>query len=138
MRGNKKLAQGIAVAGATGVLVCTVTFSQPQIMQTEETIKITENGMAGIMTTWSQKEEPEATIEKLDIDTVSSALPFSSLNTDTRTDDSEMPIDASISAPYQKSTSVFEKTKEIKTKEVKEKDLKKAKDQTKAVSGKIS
>ena len=49
MRGNKKLAQGIAVAGATGVLVCTVTFSQPQIMQTEETIKITENGTAGIM-----------------------------------------------------------------------------------------
>lgn len=136
MRGNKKLAQGIAVAGATGVLVCTVTFSQPQIMQTEETIKITENGTAGIMTTWSQKEEPEATIEKLDIDTVSSALPFSSLNTDTRTDDSEMPIDASISAPYQKSTSVFEKTKEIKTKEIKEKDLKKAKDQTKSDSAK--
>ena len=67
MRGNRRLVQGMAVAGATGVLVCTVAFSQPQIMQTEETIKITENGTAGIMTTWSQKEEPEATIEKLDI-----------------------------------------------------------------------
>lgn len=134
MRGNKKLAQGIAVAGATGVLVCTVTFSQPQIMQTEETIKITENGTAGIMTTWSQKEESEATIEKLDIDTVSSVMPFSSLNTDTRTDDSEMPIDVSISAPSEKSTSVLEKTKE--TKEIKEKNFKKAKDQTKADSAK--
>ena len=49
MRGNKKLVQGIAVAGAAGVLVFTVTFSQPQIMQTEGTIQITENGTAGIM-----------------------------------------------------------------------------------------
>lgn len=49
MRGNKKLVQGIAVAGAAGVLVFTVTFSQPQIMQTKGTIQIAENGTAGIM-----------------------------------------------------------------------------------------
>lgn len=49
MRGNKRLVQGIAVAGAAGVLVFSVTFSQPQIMQTEGTIQIAENGTAGIM-----------------------------------------------------------------------------------------
>ncbi len=49
MRGNKKLIQGIAVAGAAGALVFTVNFSQPQIMQTEGTIQITDNGTAGIM-----------------------------------------------------------------------------------------
>lgn len=50
MRGNKRLVQGIAVAGATGVLVCTVNFSQPQIMQTEGTaVQITANATAGVM-----------------------------------------------------------------------------------------
>ena len=76
MRGNKRLAQGIAVAGATGVLVCSVAFSQPQIMQTEETIQITEYGTAGIMTAFQPVDledayEQEVSIEKHDVDTVS-------------------------------------------------------------------
>ena len=49
MRGNKRLVQGIAVAGATGVLACTVAFSQPQIMQTEDAIKTTENSTANLI-----------------------------------------------------------------------------------------
>ena len=76
MRGNKRLVQGIAVAGATGVLVCSIAFSQPQIMQTEETIQITEYGTAGIMTAFHPVEledayDQEVSIEKHDVDTVS-------------------------------------------------------------------
>ena len=77
MRGNKRLAQGLAVAGATGVLVCSVAFSQPQIMQTEETIHSTRNGAAGIMTAIQPLQLPDdlleqqLSIEKLDVDTVS-------------------------------------------------------------------
>lgn len=76
MRGNKRLVQGIAVAGATGVLVCSVAFSQPQIMQTEETIQSTEYGTAGIRTAFQRVEledanEQEVSIKKHDVDTVS-------------------------------------------------------------------
>ena len=112
MRGNKRLVQGIAVAGAAGVLVCTVTFSQPQIMQTEETIQITENKTAGIMTAVNLKAESEDSLEqelsiaKLDVDRVSSVLPVSELNINTWTDDAVMPENKSILVPAKESTSV--------------------------------
>ncbi len=47
MRGNKRLVQGITVAGATGMLALSVTISQPQIRQTEGTVQIMNNGLAG-------------------------------------------------------------------------------------------
>ena len=143
MRGNKKLVQGIAVAGAAGVLVCTVTFSQPQIMQTEETIQITENKTAGIMTAANLKAEPEDSLEqelsiaKLDVDRVSSVLPVSELNINTWTDDAVMPENKSISVPVKESTSVSKKTekKEAKKITVKKEKVKENK-QTKTDSAK--
>ena len=45
MRGNKRLVQGIAVASMTGALVFSALPQQP-IMQTEETIQMTQNGTA--------------------------------------------------------------------------------------------
>ena len=143
MRGNKKLVQGIAVAGAAGVLVCTVTFSQPQIMQTEETIQITENKTAGIMTAANLKAEQEDSLEqelsiaKLDVDRVSSVLPVSELNINTWTDDAVMPENKSISVPVKESTSVSKKTekKEAKKITVKKEKVKENK-QTKTDSAK--
>ncbi len=143
MRGNKKLVQGIAVAGAAGVLVCTVTFSQPQIMQTEETIQITENKTAGIMTAANLKAEPEDSLEqelsiaKLDVDRVSSVMPVSELNINTWTDDAVMPENKSISVPVKESTSVSKKTekKEAKKITVKKEKVKENK-QTKTDSAK--
>lgn len=143
MRGNKRLVQGIAVAGAAGVLVCTVTFSQPQIMQTEETIQITENKTAGIMTAVNLKAESEDSLEqelsiaKLDVDRVSSVLPVSELNINTWTDDAVMPENKSISVPVKESTSVSKKTekKEAKKITVKKEKVKENK-QTKTDSAK--
>ena len=62
MRGNRRLVQGMAVAGATGVLVCTVAFSQPQIMQTEETIQITEYGTELARTAFARLDAEDALI----------------------------------------------------------------------------
>lgn len=141
MRGNKKLVQGIAVAGAAGVLVCTVTFSQPQIMQTEETIQITENKTAGIMTAVNLKAESEDSLEqelsiaKLDVDRVSSVLPVSELNINTWTDDAVMPENKSISVPVKESTSVSKKTEKKEAKKITVKKEKENK-QTKADSAK--
>lgn len=112
MRGNKRLAQGIAVAGATGVLVCTVTFSQPQIMRTEETIQITENKTAGIMATLNSAAKQDdgmeqgLSIAKHDADMVSSAYPVSELNINTWADDAVTPEKRNISVPLEGSTSV--------------------------------
>lgn len=128
MRGNKKLVQGMVVAGATGVLVCTVTFSQPQIMQTEETIQITENKTAGIITTVNSKDdsvdgfEQELSVAKLDVDHVSSVLPVSELNVNSWADDAVMPENRSISVPLTESTS---ESKKIEKKEVKKTNVKK-------------
>lgn len=128
MRGNKKLVQGMVVAGATGVLVCTVTFSQPQIMQTEETIQITENKTAGIITTVNSKDdsvdgfEQELSVAKLDVDHVSSVLPVSELNVNSWTDDAVMPENRSISVPLTESTS---ESKKIEKKEAKKTSVKK-------------
>lgn len=128
MRGNKKLVQGMVVAGATGVLVCTVTFSQPQIMQTEETIQITENKTAGIITTVNSKDdsvdgfEQELSVAKLDVDHVSSVLPVSELNVNSWTDDAVMPENRSISVPLTESTS---ESKKIEKKEAKKTNVKK-------------
>ncbi len=143
MRGNKRLVQGIAVAGAAGVLVCTVTFSQPQIMQTEETIQITENKTAGIMTAVNLKAESEDSLEqelsiaKLDVDRVSSVLPGSELNINTWTDDAVMPENKSILVPAKESTSVSKKTdkKEAKKITAKKENVKENK-QTKTDSAK--
>ena len=143
MRGNKRLVQGIAVAGAAGVLVCTVTFSQPQIMQTEETIQITENKTAGIMTAVNLKAESEDSLEqelsiaKLDVDRVSSVLPVSELNINTWTDDAVMPENKSILVPAKESTSVSKKTdkKEAKKITAKKENVKENK-QTKTDSAK--
>ncbi len=128
MRGNKKLVQGMVVAGATGVLVCTVTFSQPQIMQTEETIQITENKTAGIITTVNSQDdsvdgfEQELSVAKLDVDHVSSVLPVSELNVNSWTDDAVMPENRSISVPLTESTS---ESKKIEKKEAKKTSVKK-------------
>ena len=65
MRGNKRLVQGIAVAGAAGVLVCTVTFSQPQIMQTEETIQITEYGTELARTAFARLDAEDALVRQV-------------------------------------------------------------------------
>ncbi len=80
MRGNKKLIQGMAVAGAAGVIACTVAFSQPQIMRTEETIQFTENQSAGIMAALNQDNQQEDvfqkfSIEKHETDRVTSVAP---------------------------------------------------------------
>lgn len=84
MRGNRRLVQGMAVAGATGVLVCTIAFSQPQIMQTEETIQITENGTELARTAFTRLDAEDAyeqvSVEKLDVDMVSSVVPVPDLN----------------------------------------------------------
>lgn len=138
MRGNKRLVQGIAVAGATGVLVCSVTFSQPQIMQTEETIQITEYDTAGIMTAYHPEKmedayEQEVSIEKHDVDTVSAVgtsvpsvnvwteNPQTDINVwtkamNTSTDDTILD-DASEEKTSTKSTSVSKKSKEEAVKE---------------------
>lgn len=143
MRGNKRLVQGIAVAGAAGVLVCTVTFSQPQIMQTEETIQITENKTAGIMTAVNLKAESEDSLEqelsiaKLDVDRVSSVLPVSELNINTWTDDAVMPENKSILVPAKESTSVSKKTDKKEAKKITaKKENVKENEQTKTDSAK--
>lgn len=80
MRGNKRLVQSVAVAGAAGILVFSVTFSQPQIMQTEETIQSIRYGTAGIMADLGP-EGPiddilpqKVTIEQHAIDKVSASI----------------------------------------------------------------
>lgn len=154
MRGNKRLVQGIAVAGATGVLVCAAAFSQPQIMQTEETIQTTGNSTANLITARNVTTtnllpqlddllEPEVTIEKLDVDTVSSAVPVSDLNVWTEnagtkvnvwTADAKAVADtdhesdqADTSAKKQAKAQAEEKTQEKEKKVLKEKNAKKAK-----------
>ena len=82
MRGNKKLIQGMTAAGAAGVIACTVAFSQPQIMRTEETIQITKNQTSGIMAVLNQDDQQadgfqKFTIEKNVTDRVSAAAPAS-------------------------------------------------------------
>ena len=71
MSGNKKLAQSIAVAGMTGVLAFTATFSQPQIVQTNGTIQLAKNGTAGVIAAFAQYEQMDetwaVTIEKDEI-----------------------------------------------------------------------
>lgn len=141
MRGNKRLAQGLAVAGATGVLVCSVAFSQPQIMQTEETIHSTRNGAAGIMTAIQPLQLPDdlleqqLSIEKLDVDTVSAYVPASDLNVWTEKPETRVNVwtqntkaakDNAISAVSKKSTSAMEKTAEKEKAVGKEKNAKKA------------
>ena len=122
MRGNRRLVQGMAVAGATGVLVCTVAFSQPQIMQTEETIHITQNKTAGIIATVNSQEESgddfeqQLSVAKLDVDRVSSVLPVSELNINSWTEDAVMPENKSITVPLKESTSA---AKTIEKKETK-------------------
>lgn len=76
MRGNKRLVQSITVAGAAGILVFTVTFSQPQIMQTEEIV----NGAQGNLSELSLDDQSgdmfqELTIEKHDIFKVGASVP---------------------------------------------------------------
>lgn len=151
MRGNKRLVQGIAVAGATGVLVCAAAFSQPQIMQTEETIQTTVNSTANLITARNvtvrnmlpQLEdmlEPEVSIEKLDVDTVSSAVAVSDLNVWTenagtkvnvwtanaQADAAEM-IKESDNTDLSEKAQANEKTQAKAKKAVKEKNDKKAK-----------
>lgn len=82
MRGNKRLIQGMTAAGAAGVIACTVAFSQPQIMRTEETIQITENQTSGVMAVLNQDDQQgdgfqKFSIEKLEADRVSAAAPAS-------------------------------------------------------------
>lgn len=79
MRGNKRLVQSIAVAGATGILVFTVTFSQPQIMQTEETIQ--EDGTAVWILDESINDysDQEVTIEKHESYKVAASVPTEDL-----------------------------------------------------------
>ena len=148
MRGNKRLTQGIAVAGATGVLVCSVAFSQPQIMQTEETIQITEYGTAGIMTAFQPVDlegayDQEVSIEKHDVDTVSATgATVPSLNVWTENPQTDINVwtkaagtsaddgiadDASEEKTSTKSTSVSEKSEDSE----KEKNTKKAKTEEK-------
>lgn len=124
MRGNKRLVQGIAVAGATGVLVCSVTFSQPQIMQTEETIHITQNKTAGIIATVNSQEESgddfeqQLSVAKLDVDRVSSVLPVSELNINSWTEDAVMPENKSITVPLKESTSAAKTIEKKETKKI--------------------
>ncbi len=47
MRGNKKLIQRISKVGATGILACAVSFSLPQIMQTEDLSQMNTYGISG-------------------------------------------------------------------------------------------
>lgn len=68
MRGNKRLIQGMTVAGAAGVLACSVAFSQPQIMRTEGTIQITENQTAAIMAVLNQDDQQGDVFHKLSIE----------------------------------------------------------------------
>lgn len=80
MRGNKRLIQGMTVAGAAGVLACSVAFSQPQIMRTEGTIQITENQTAAIMAVLNQDDQQgdvfhKLSIEKHETDRVTSVAP---------------------------------------------------------------
>ena len=75
MRGRKKLVLGMAVISTTGMLVFTGTFPQPQIMQTEGTFQVTENGEARIMTESDLDKQmgiilaQAATVEKKDTST---------------------------------------------------------------------
>ncbi len=97
MRGNRRLVQGMAVAGATGVLVCTVAFSQPQIMQTEETIQITEYGTELARTAFARLDaedalEQEVSVEKHDVDMVSSVVPVPDLNDWTQKQEPELNV----------------------------------------------
>ncbi len=149
MRGNKRLVQGIAVAGATGVLACAVAFSQPQIMQTEDAIKTTENSTANLIAARNVTAknllpqlddllEPEVSIEKLDVDTVSSAVPVSDLNVWTENAGTKVNVwtaDAKVAADAEQvakkadaavKTQAKEKTQEKEKKVIKEKNEKKA------------
>lgn len=97
MRGNRRLVHGMAVAGATGVLVCTVAFSQPQIMQTEETIQITEYGTELARTAFTRLDaedalEQEVSVEKHDVDMVSSVVPVPDLNDWTQKQEPELNV----------------------------------------------
>lgn len=97
MRGNRRLVHGMAVAGATGVLVCTVAFSQPQIMQTEETIQITEYGTELARTAFARLDaedalEQEVSVEKHDVDMVSSVVPVPDLNDWTQKQEPELNV----------------------------------------------
>ncbi len=59
MRGNKRLIQGITVVSIAGVLVFSVNFSKPQIMQTEAAIQINQDGTAGLTAALASDEQIE-------------------------------------------------------------------------------
>lgn len=156
MRGNKRLVQGIAVAGATGVLACAVAFSQPQIMQTEETIKTTGNSTANLITARNVTTrnllpqlddllEPEVSVEKLDVDTVSSAVPVSDLNVWTENAGTKVNVwtaDAKAAADAGKVSDNADTSVKIpenaQTKDVQAKEKAQAKEKTQAKEKKVA
>ena len=57
MSGKKRLMQSIAVAGLTSVLAVTASFSQVPNLQSEEMVKLSDSGRAGVVAAIAGNEE---------------------------------------------------------------------------------
>ena len=76
MSGKKRLMQSMAVAGLTGVLAITASFSQVPNLQLEETVRVADSGRAGVVIAFAGNDvvsnvwTKELSLEQTDVNQV--------------------------------------------------------------------